>query len=120
MRARSWLLGLAGAMALAGLAGVGQAVYVTDTIYMEALQYVNQVTVVPPGTFVVFDNAEFLNGVDPSIAPLHSATADDGSWDTGVLLFHQVTGRVFDGSSGTVFAFHCTVYDEMHGVIVLL
>ncbi|HEV8361173.1 MAG TPA: hypothetical protein VGR28_12040 [Candidatus Thermoplasmatota archaeon] len=120
MRRRAWLLGLIGAAALASLAAAGQAVYLTDTIYMEALSYVNPVTVVPPATFVVFDNAEFLNGVDPSIVPLHSATADDGSWDTGILLFHEIVGRTFDGPQGTVITFHCRVYDAMHGAIVLV
>jgi plastocyanin len=55
----------------------------------------------------------FVNDDDDA----HTATADDGSWDSEGLNQHQRWSRAFP-AAGTV-AYHCTVHPMMHGTIVV-
>ena len=47
----------------------------------------------------------------------HSATADDGTWDTGVLQQGKSGSAKF--SKAGVFTYHCSVHPNMHGTIVV-
>jgi plastocyanin len=63
---------------------------------------------VAPGTTVTFVN----NDTEP-----HTATADNGLFDTGVLQLGSSFDVFFDGS-GTV-AYHCELHPDMQGSIVV-
>ncbi len=47
----------------------------------------------------------------------HSATADDNSWDTGVLPQGQSKSLPFT-KTGT-FTYHCSVHPDMHGTVIV-
>lgn len=47
----------------------------------------------------------------------HTATADDGSWDSN-FLSHGATFNHTFASAGT-FTFHCNVHSSMHGTITV-
>lgn len=47
----------------------------------------------------------------------HSATADDGSWDTGLLSQGQ-SGSVTFSKTGT-FTYHCSIHPTMHGTVIV-
>jgi len=64
---------------------------------------------VPVGTNVTFSN-------DAGGTP-HTATADDGAWDSGTLQDGQTFGHAF-AQAGT-FAYHCAIHPSMKGTIVV-
>ena len=47
----------------------------------------------------------------------HSATADDNSWDTG-LLSQGKSGTVTFNKAGT-FSYHCSIHPNMHGTVIV-
>lgn len=47
----------------------------------------------------------------------HSATADDKSWDTG-LLAQGKSGSVTFSKAGT-FTYHCSIHPMMHGTVIV-
>jgi plastocyanin len=51
-------------------------------------------------------------------AASHTATADDGSFDTGTLARGASGSHAF-ASAGT-FAYHCTIHPSMHGTVTVL
>ena len=80
----------------------------TARINMAAIAYEPARIEVKSGTVVVFTNN----------APLqHTVTADDGSWDSGLIDSGKRWSRKFD-SAGS-YAFHCTPHPFMKGVIVV-
>jgi plastocyanin len=64
-------------------------------------------------TVKVGDTVDWTNG--DSVG--HTATADDGSWDTGTIAAGTKASLTFT-SAGT-FAYHCTIHSSMHGTIVV-
>ncbi|HEX3551051.1 MAG TPA: cupredoxin domain-containing protein [Candidatus Elarobacter sp.] len=59
------------------------------------------------------DAVTFVNDDDDA----HTATADDGSWDSEGLSQGQKWSHAF-AKAGTV-KYHCTVHPMMHGVVVV-
>lgn len=59
------------------------------------------------------DSVTFVNDDDDA----HTATADDGSWDSEGLNQGEKWNHVF-AKSGTV-KYHCTVHPMMHGIVVV-
>jgi plastocyanin len=51
-------------------------------------------------------------------APTHTATADDGSFDTGKLPSGRSGSHTFT-SAGT-FSYHCSIHPSMHGTVTVL
>ncbi|HEX7290611.1 MAG TPA: plastocyanin/azurin family copper-binding protein, partial [Conexibacter sp.] len=51
-------------------------------------------------------------------AASHTATADDGSFDTGTLAQGRSGSHAFT-SAGT-FAYHCTIHPSMHGTVTVV
>lgn len=47
----------------------------------------------------------------------HSATADDGSWDTG--LMGQGEKKTITFSKAGTYAYHCSVHPNMHGTVIV-
>ena len=47
----------------------------------------------------------------------HSATADDNSWDSGVLAQGESKSIIF--SKAGTFKYHCSVHPNMHGTVVV-
>lgn len=64
-------------------------------------------------TVKVGDSVQWTNGDGAS----HTATADDGSWDTGTIAGGTAKALTFD-TAGT-FAYHCTIHSSMHGTLVV-
>ena len=48
----------------------------------------------------------------------HTATADDGSFDSGTIAPGASSAGVTFSTAGT-FAYHCTIHSSMHGTIVV-
>jgi len=59
------------------------------------------------------DKVTFVNDDDDA----HTATADDGSWDSEGLNQHQAWTHAFT-KAGKI-AYHCTVHPMMHGTLVV-
>jgi plastocyanin len=66
-----------------------------------------------PVTVKVGDSVQWTNGDGAS----HTATADDGSWDTGTIAGGSSASVTFD-TAGT-FAYHCAIHRTMHGTLVV-
>jgi plastocyanin len=85
-----------------GPAGGGNAVSISVSTYKPAT------ITVAPGSTVIWTN-------DDPVA--HTVTADDGSWDSGILSQGQTFSKTFD-AAGT-YAYHCTVHPWMVGTVIV-
>jgi len=65
-------------------------------------------------TVAIGDTVTWANDSDTS----HTATADDGSFDTGTFKEKASVSHTFD-TAGT-FAYHCNFHGYMHGTITVL
>jgi plastocyanin len=75
-----------------------------DVITMESLAYSPETLTIRPGTEVVFNNRD--------VAP-HTVTADDGSFDTGLIQ----PGSAFRAEVSSGFTYFCAVHPAMTGEI---
>src|SRR5262245_60348026 len=64
-------------------------------------------------TVKVGDTVQWTNGDGAT----HTATADDGTWDTGNISGGSSASVTFD-TAGT-FAYHCAIHSSMHGTVVV-
>jgi plastocyanin len=79
-----------------------------------AVVHIRDDTFVPASlTVAVGEKVTFVNDDDDA----HTATADDGSWDSEGLNQRQTWVRAFT-KAGKV-AYHCTVHPMMHGTLVV-
>jgi plastocyanin len=78
------------------------------TISIQEFSYTPAVLVVKAGTIVTWTNNDAI---------AHSATADDGSFDTGLLEKGQ-SGSVTLNEAGE-YTYHCSVHPNMTGKIVV-
>lgn len=78
-------------------------------VTIEGFLFVPETIVIPVGTTVVWTNRE--SGIN------HTSTADDGSWDSGVLTPGQSFSHTFE-SAGT-FPYHCAIHPQMHGTVMV-
>jgi len=67
-----------------------------------------------PMTIHVGDTVGWTN----SDAVNHTATADDGSWNTGTLSQGESSNGITFSTAGT-FTYHCAIHSAMHGTIVV-
>jgi plastocyanin len=51
-------------------------------------------------------------------APPHTATADNGAWDTGTIASGGSSAAVSFNTVGT-FAYHCAIHPTMHGAVIV-
>lgn len=90
-----------------------EAMEVTDqtaesSVVIENYAYTPQSVTVKAGTKLVFTNNDAVG---------HTATADDGTFDTGVIQPGQ-TEEVTLNTPGT-YTYHCTLHPNMTGTIVV-
>jgi len=65
---------------------------------------------VKPGTTITWTNKQDDDN--------HTVTADDGSFDTGVIKADGGSAQLTFNTEGT-FAYHCTIHSFMHGKVVV-
>lgn len=87
---------------------VGNAAAADQTVTMENLQFQPATVTVQVGDSVTWSNAD---------AVPHTATADDGSFDTGTISGGASASHTFT-TAGT-FAYHCEVHPTMTGTVVV-
>lgn len=101
-------LGLA---ALAGaplvLAGARPARAATHEVTIERFKYIPAELTVAPGDTIIFTNKD---------AAPHTATASDGSFDTGRLNRNK-SGQITVATAGT-FGYICTFHRNMKGTVI--
>jgi plastocyanin len=90
------------------LAGAGVAVSADETVVIDAFAYVPATVTVQVGDTVTWRN-------DDSVA--HTATADDGSFDTGALATGESGAETFQ-AAGT-FDYHCSIHPQITGTVVV-
>lgn len=93
----------------------------TDFVAIQAASYsgvLGPVAVVASGGTVTWENHEFLDAFGVPISA-HTATADDGSFDSGTLAPHGLFSTVIDKPVGSVIPYHCALHPFMVGVIVV-
>ena len=100
---RSVLIGLS---SLAALAALSARAATDHAITIKGMKFNPADLTVAVGDTVTFTNADS--------AP-HTATADDGSFDTGKLGKGQGAALTFAGKGD--FAYHCNIHRSMKGVI---
>jgi plastocyanin len=102
------LLGALSATGVLLLALVGSVAAADQTVTMESLQFQPATVTVEVGDTVTWSNAD---------AVPHTATADDGSFDTGTISGGASASHAFT-TAGT-FAYHCEVHPTMTGNVVV-
>jgi plastocyanin len=102
------LLGALPATGVLLLALVGSVAAADQTVTMESLQFQPATVTVEVGDTVTWSNAD---------AVPHTATADDGSFDTGTISGGASASHTFT-TAGT-FAYHCEVHPTMTGTVVV-
>lgn len=103
---RTVLLGAAALVALLAAAPPprsGPVVHIRDDAFVPALLTVH-----------AGEKVTFVNDDDDA----HTATADDGGWDSEGLNQHESWARAF--SKAGKIAYHCTVHPMMHGTLVVV
>lgn len=77
-----------------------------NEVWMQGMAFVPSTITVSAGTSVKFINKDSNE---------HTVTADDNSYDSGVLGTNKSYTKVF--KSG-VFNYHCTIHPEMKGTVI--
>lgn len=80
----------------------------SDEVSIENYAFTPNTITVKAGTTVMFTNNDTVS---------HTATADDGSFDTGTIQGGQ-TGEVTFDTPGT-YLYHCSLHPNMTGTIVV-
>jgi plastocyanin len=107
-RATILFVGLAAAGMLLLQASVVVAAGAGVTI--DNYKYVPASIVVKPGTTITWTNKQEDDN--------HTVTADDGSFDSGIIKAKGGTGQLTFSTEGT-FAYHCKIHSFMHGKVVV-
>ena len=101
------------ALALRLLRGGLPGAVVVALAAQHAVKIVNFAFAPSSVTVQVGDTVQWTNGD----ATTHTATADDGSWDTGNIAGGTRASVTFK-TAGT-FAYHCAIHSTMHGTVVV-
>ena len=99
-----------GALALLGIAmlGGGAALAADHAVAISGFAFSPKTVTVTVGDTVTWTNSDSTS---------HTATADDGSFDTGTL-GNGATGSATFATAGT-FAYHCSIHAAMTGTITV-
>jgi plastocyanin len=73
-------------------------------------QFTPKSIAVKPGSTITWTNRQADDN--------HTVTADDGSFDTGVINKNGGVASLTFATEGT-FAYHCTIHPSMHGTVVV-
>lgn len=95
-------------LVIAGLAAA-PAVFATVGVNIAGFAFAPASTTVKVGDTVTWTNSDAVG---------HTATADDGSFDTGTIGAGSTSNGVTFNTAGT-FAYHCTIHSAMHGTVVV-
>lgn len=99
---------LAGALVTLALAGAGSVLAADQPVSISGFSYSPGSVTVTVGDTVTWTNSD---------AQAHTATADDGSWDTGSIS-NGASGTVTFSTAGT-FPYHCAIHPEMTGTVIV-
>jgi plastocyanin len=99
---------LAGGAVLAALAG-GTALAADQAVAISGFSYSPASVTVNVGDTVTWTNSD---------AQAHTATANDGSWDTGNIGGSGGTDAVTFATAGT-FPYHCDIHPQMTGTVTV-
>ena len=102
------LMGVALAAAIAAVAGVGTALAANRGVDIAGFSFSPQELTVAVGDTVTWTNSD---------AQRHTATADDGSFDTGPIAAATPASVTF--STAGTFAYHCKIHPQMTATIVV-
>lgn len=100
--------GAIGALLLACLAGSGVALAADQSVDIAGFAYSPSTVNVNVGDTVTWTNAD---------AQAHTASANDGSWDTGVVAGGGSAAVTF--SAAGTFPYHCDIHPAMTGTLVV-
>lgn len=79
-----------------------------NTIEIKGFSYVPKTITIKVGDSITWINKDLIG---------HSATADDNSWDTGILSQGE-TGTIKFDKAGT-YTYHCTPHPIMKGTVIV-
>lgn len=106
---RSIVVGAAGGALLLALAGGGSVVIAADhAVDIVGFSFSPRSITVAVGDTVTWANSDAQN---------HTATADDGSFDTGTVSSGSPKSVTF--STAGTFAYHCKIHPSMTGTVVV-
>ena len=100
--------GLLGALLALGLVGVGVALAADHAVAMTGNSFAPGTVTVVVGDTVTWTNSDQVS---------HTATADGGSFDTGVI-GNGASGTITFSTAGS-FPYHCTIHEGMNGTVVV-
>ena len=103
----NFVISLVGAMSLLALSG-GIATAADHAVAISGFAFSPKTITVTVGDTVTWTNSDSTS---------HTATADDGSFDTGTL-GNGATGSATFSTAGT-FAYHCAIHSSMTGAITV-
>jgi plastocyanin len=99
-----------GAVVAAALLGGGTALAADHAVSIAGFAFSPSTVTVSVGDTVTWTNSD---------GATHTATANDGSWDTGNIAGGGGTGAVTFATAGT-FPYHCRLHTQMPGTVVVL
>jgi plastocyanin len=103
------LRALGGALAVVAIAGGGTAVAASQFVTIAGLAFAPSTVAVAVGETVTWTNND---------TQIHTATADDGSWNAGNIAGGGGIGAVVFSVAGT-FPYHCEVHPTMTGTVTV-
>lgn len=80
----------------------------TGIVIIRGYAFVPQTITIKVGESVTWANQDFME---------HTATADDGSWDTGLIANGRSKSVTFDKAGE--FSYHCTPHPYMKGKVIV-
>ena len=94
----------------AGLMGatVGTSQFGVESVTIKGFAFSPGTVTIAAGQDVEWANEDATN---------HTATADDGTWDTQTIAAGETTSLTFD-TPGT-YPYHCAIHSSMHGTLVV-
>jgi MYXO-CTERM domain-containing protein len=108
IRLRITGLAAGGALALALLGGGSTALAADTTVDISGFAFAPQTATVTVGDTVTWANAD---------AQGHTATADDGSFDTGTIAGN--TSKAVTLTTAGTFAYHCRIHPAMTATLIV-
>jgi plastocyanin len=100
--------GVIGALLALGVVGGGVAVAADNAVAISGFAFSPREITVTVGDTITWTNSD---------AQAHTATADDGSFDTGTI-GNNATGTATFSAAGT-FPYHCKIHSSMTGTITV-
>jgi len=107
-RLRTRIVGALGAATLVGAIAAGSALAATQDVGIAGFSFSPKSLTINVGDTVTWDNSDLQH---------HTATADDGSFDTGPI--SSGTPKSVKFSTAGTFAYHCNIHPAMTATLVV-